>query len=302
MTEAFVAGVDVGGTSIKGGLVAGSGETSEPVEPRPTGAASGEAEVVARIVDFVAALRGAQPGVAAVGVGVPGIVDEAAGVAVFAVNLPFRDVPLRRRLEDATGLPVVLGHDVRMAGLGEGAYGAARGQADYLFVSIGTGVGAAVVLDGTPYSGAHRAGGELGHMVVVPGGPRCACGRDGCIEALASGRALEARYRAAGGAAGVRATDLPARADDELAQRVWAEGLDALALGLTNYVTLLDPNAIVVGGGVAAVGAPLLEGVTARLAASLLSFQTMPEVLPAELGSDAGWRGAAAAAWRRLRG
>ncbi|MDQ3916129.1 MAG: ROK family protein [Actinomycetota bacterium] len=299
MTEAFVAGVDVGGTTIKGGVVAANGATSEPVSPWRT--ASGDAQAVAEcIAEFVAELRHAEPRVAAVGIGVPGIVDEARGVALYAVNVPLRDVALRDHVATETGLPVVLGHDVRMAARGEAAYGSARGYSDYLFVSIGTGVGAAVVIHGQPYAGAHHAGGELGHMVVMPGGPRCACGKRGCVEAVASGRALESRYRAAGGSADVLATDLPA-ADDERARAVWNEGLDALALALANYVTLLDPQAIVVGGGLAAVGAPLLTGISTRLGSSLLPFQKMPAITAGALGADAGWRGAAAAAWDLLR-
>jgi glucokinase len=295
-----VLGVDVGGTSIKGGFVDETGAPSTPLGPRATRAGDGEAAVVGRIVDFVADLRrAAEPSVGAIGIGVPGIVDEGAGVAVHAVNLPFRNVSLARRLEEATGLPVTLGHDVRRAALGEGVYGAARGYSDYLFVSVGTGVGAAVVLGGRAYSGAHLAGGELGHMVVAPGGPKCACGRRGCIEAVASARAVEAAYRSAGGDPSVNATDLPGRiaARDDRARAVWAEAMDALALGLTNYVTLLDPQAIVVGGGLAAAGPTLVEGLTERVAAALLPFQTMPVIVLGELGRDAGWRGAAAAAW-----
>lgn len=299
MTAVFVAGVDVGGTTIKGGLVAAGGATSEPVPPWRT--ASEDAQpVTERIAAFIAELRRAEPRVAAVGIGVPGIVDEARGVALHAVNVPLRDAPLRDHVGSETGLPVVVGHDVRMAAVGEAAYGSARGYSDYLFVSIGTGVGAAVVVHGQPYAGAHHAGGELGHMVVAPGGPRCACGKRGCVEALASGRALESRYRAAGGAPDVRATDLPA-ADDERARAVWNEGLDALTLALANYVTLLDPQAIVVGGGLAVAGAPLLVGISTRLRASLLPFQKMPAISAAMLGPDAGWRGAAAAAWDLLR-
>jgi glucokinase len=295
-----VLGVDVGGTSIKGGFVDETGAPSAPLAPRPTGAAYGEAAVVGRIAGFVADLRrAAEPGVGAIGIGVPGIVDESADVAVHAVNLPFRNVSLARRLEESTGLPVALGHDVRSAARGEAAYGAARGYSDYLFVSVGTGVGAAVVLDGRAYSGAHHAGGEFGHMVVAPGGAQCGCGKRGCIEAVASARSIEAAYRAAGGDPSVPATDLPGRiaAGDEGARAVWARALDALALGLTNYVTLLDPQAIVVGGGLASAGATLTDGLAERVESSLLPFQTMPVIALGELGRDAGWRGAAAAAW-----
>ncbi len=125
----------------------------------------------------------------AAGVAIPGVVDEARGVAVFAANLGFRDVPLRDLVAERLGLPAALGHDMRAAGLAEARLGAGHGAEDVIFVGIGTGIAAAHVRGGHTNSGAHGAAGELGHIVVRPGGPACACGQRGCLETGASASA-----------------------------------------------------------------------------------------------------------------
>lgn len=298
-----VLGIDLGGTSMKGAFV---GEDGEPVTDQAkqlTNAAAGE--VAERLLAFVDQFLA--PGVVdgrevvAIGVGVPGIVDESAGVGVLAVNLGWRDVPLKAGIEAATGLPTVVGHDVRSAAVGEQLYGAARGYSDFLFVSIGTGVGSAVVVNGEPYAGASYAGGEFGHMSVDARGPLCACGRRGCIEALASARAIERRYsERARDAAAVVATDVPVRIDagDEAARRVWDDAIAALAAGILNYMTLLDPEAIVIGGGLAPAGDRLLVPLREAIDTGLSSFQSPRPVVLGALPGTAGWRGAAAQAWQ----
>ena len=178
---------------------------------------------------------------------------------------------------------MAVAHDVRAAALAEGELGAARGCRDWLLVTLGTGVGAAVVLGGRPYGGAHGAGGELGHLVVVPGGPECACGARGCVEALASASAIERR------------AGRPVReviADDD---PVWREAIDALAAGLAAYAVVMDPERIVIGGGLAAAGDALFGPLAAALE-ERMTFTSAPPIVAAALGGDAGCHGAALAA------
>jgi glucokinase len=285
-----VAAIDLGGTAMKGAVARGPGAL-EHVETRPTGREDGPEAALDRLGAFAADLAAAAGGeLAAVGVAVPGIVDEGAGVARASVNLGWRDVPLRADLEARLGVPVAVAHDVRAAARAEGRLGAARGHDDWLLVTLGTGVGAAVVLGGTPYGGAHGAGGELGHMVVVPDGPPCGCGARGCVEALASAGAIARRH----GGDGVTAREVAQRAasGEPHAAAVWREAVDALAAGLAAYVVVMDPGLVVVGGGMADAGKALFDPLAAGVARRL-TFLPAPPVIPAALGAEAGCHGAA---------
>ena len=306
-SDHLVIGMDVGGTGLKAAVIDRQGGVFIK-EQRPTQRERGPEAVIASILDFAYDLaqrsRGPAGGgrVAAAGVAVPGLVDEETGVALTSVNLEWKNVPLRRLLEERLGVPAVIGHDVRTASIAEGLLGAARGSENYLFVTLGTGVGAAVVLGGSPYMGVHGAAGEFGHMVVQPGGPPCGCGRQGCIETLASASAVVRRYRAMTRApADITTRDVAAQviAGDAAAQRVWGEAIEALGIGIGNYVVLLDPERVVIGGGMADAGQMLFEPLIARLAKEV-PFQPVPPVLPASLGNDAGYLGAALKAWLAL--
>src|SRR4051812_8406733 len=276
---------------MKGG-VAGPDGAVERAGSRPTGREGGPDAVLAGLAAFASELAAAA-GAVAVGVAVPGLVDEASGVARASVNLGWHDVPLRRHMEERLGLPVAVAHDVRAAARGEAAAGAARGRSDWLLVTLGTGGGAAVVVAGRPYAGAHGVGGELGHLVVAPDGPECACGARGCVEALASAAAVERRYAASTGrAVPAEAVISRAGAGDAAAADVWRDAVAALAAGLGAAGVMLDPGLIVVGGGLAGAGPALFDPLTAELRRRL-PFLAAPPVVPAALGADAGWRGAA---------
>jgi glucokinase len=292
-TERVVA-LDLGGTSLKGAVVFGRGPD---VSQRPTPVADGPDAVVEAVAGFAADLvASSSVSVAAVGVAVPGIVDESSGTVIEAANLGWRDVRIGAVVRERVGVPVVVSHDVRAAALAEGRLGAARGYDDYLLLTLGTGVGAAVVLGGRPYTGSGGRGGELGHTIVDPEGPMCGCGHRGCLEAFASAGALVRRYAERSGET-VGADEVVARAlaGDGAAGVVWDDALDALALAIANYTTLLAPSLVVIGGGLAGAGVDLFDPLVRRLG-SLVRFAEVPAVVPAELGPDAGWRGAAIAA------
>lgn len=305
-SDGLVVGVDVGGTDLKGAVVDYQGRVAM-TERRPTHRERGAPAVVENILDFVrelankASYRPATGRVVAAGVAVPGVVDDEAGVARVSSNLKWHDVPLRRLLQEHLGLPIAIGHDVRAASIAEGLLGAARGCDNYLFLTLGTGVGAAVVMNGVPYVGAHGMGGEFGHMTVQPGGPLCGCGHRGCVEALASAAAVATRYQALAQASTVvTARDVAERtAVDSVAATVWGEAIAALGIGIANYITLLDPERVVIGGGMAEAGPTLFRPLVERLATEM-RFQSAPPVLPAELGEDAGYLGAALMAWLAL--
>ncbi|GIF24138.1 sugar kinase [Paractinoplanes tereljensis] len=262
-------------------------------ERHPTLAARGPEAVTANILEIAAGLANRAENPIAVGIAVPGVIDEENGVAVWSSNVGFRDVPLRKLLTDRLGLPAALGHDVRVGGLAEARLGAGRGQRYVLFVAIGTGIAAALVVDGSTYGGAHGAAGELGHIVVRPGGTPCGCGARGCLEAETSARSIGRRYAEISGKSGATAFDVVARLDqDPAARQVWHEAIDALADGLLTAQALYDVDVLVLGGGLAEAGEALLEPLRNELK-KRLTFHRMPRIVKAELGDTAGCKGAA---------
>lgn len=292
-----VIAVDIGGTSAKGALVDIDGHVLR--SSRLATGGSG-AETVSRIAELLTDLvAGAEDlGRSVVGAGVvsPGLIDGATGTVRYASTLGWTDVPLARLLSDATGLPVAVDHDVRAAGAAEGAYGAAAGSRNVVFAAIGTGVAASLTSDGRAIEGAISGAGELGHIPVVPGGERCACGQRGCLEVYFSGAGLARRYAASAPPTDGETPDAAAviaRVEtDPVAARVWSEGLDALATGLATLTLLVDPEVIVLGGGVAQAGDAFLEPLRERLSAAL-AWREAPRLTTAALGTHAGRIGAA---------
>lgn len=259
-------------------------------------------EVVAAILTTVDELRAAAPrgaGVRAVGVVVPGIVDERRGLAVHSENVGWRNLPVRSLVERAAGLPVGFGHDVRAGTLAEWRLGAGRGLQDLVFVPVGTGVSAGIIARGTLIGGDGYAG-EIGHVDVGHGEP-CACGGRGCVEAIASAAAIARRYAAASGQPVAGARDVAERlaAGDPAARRVWAEATDALGLALAWTSAVLAPQAIVLGGGLARSGGLLFEPVGQALDRHL-GMVRRPRLVPAALEDEAGFLGAALLAWEAL--
>ncbi|MFE0202705.1 ROK family protein [Streptomyces sp. NPDC058985] len=301
-----VIALDVGGTGMKAALVGPGGELLHRAR-RATGRERGPEAVVAGILDFAAELRthGAdrfgEPARAA-GVAVPGIIDEEHGTAVYAANLGWRDVPLRALLGERLGtVPVALGHDVRAGGLAEGRIGAGQGADRFLFVPLGTGIAGAIGIDGRVESGAHGFAGEIGHVVVRPGSLPCPCGQRGCLERFASASAVSQAWAEACGDPAADAADCAKAVEsgDARALAVWQDAVDALADGLVTALTLLDPRVLIIGGGLAEAGetlfTPLRDAVRRRV-----TFQKLPEIVPAALGDTAGCLGAGLLAWDLL--
>lgn len=297
-TDKLVAALDVGGTAIKAALVA---EDLRVVHTLRTSSRRIDGAVdVAQIVELIGELRDTAGAATVCGVGVaaPGIVDERLGIARNAVNLGWRDLPLRDMLSDAAGMPVALGHDVRTGGLAEFTVGAASGRRNAMFLPIGTGIAAAVLVDGHRLDADGYAG-ELGHVVVDPQGTVCGCGVRGCLETLASAASIARRYADAVGRPVTRAAEVAdaVLAGDEAAARVWQAAVDALATAITTAITLLAPEVIAIGGGLAESGDTLLVPLRKALAGRT-TFQRMPELVRASLGDNAGCIGAALLAWR----
>lgn len=302
-----VIGLDVGGTVMKAALTAADG-TVLHTDRRPTSRDQGPDAVVAALTEFAADLAAAATDrhltPRGLGVAVPGIIDEAGGIAVYSANIGWRDVPLRKLVTERTGLPVAVGHDVRAGGLAEARLGAGRGNRQFLFLPIGTGIASAIVLDGRTLAGTHGGAGEVGHLVVRPGGEPCPCGSAGCLETLASGSSIARRYAARAGSGesqDITAADVAAlvAAGDDVAGEVWTEAVDALADALAAVTVLLDPGLVVIGGGVGDAGETLLAPLRTALA-SRLTFSQTPRLVRAELGDAAGSLGAALLGWDLL--
>lgn len=294
-----VAALDVGGTSIKAGLVAADGMVMREAR-RPTGAEGGPDAVLGRILSFAADLV-SSCNVRAVGIGVPGVVDGAAGIARYAANLGWRDVPLVQLLTDRLRLPVALGHDVRLGALAEARTGAGTGSDSVYFIAIGTGIAAGLVTSGQVENGATGQAGEVGHLVVRPGGPLCGCGNHGCLEAIASASRIGKAYvDATGTDASARDVVDLMRAGDVAAQRVWDEAIGALADALVAVTVLHDPGMIVIGGGLSLAGQWLTMPLLAAMA-ERLTFRAPPPITVTALGDRAGLAGAALLAWDLLR-
>lgn len=297
-------GVDVGGTKQLAVLLGDDGTVvAESRRRTPHGADA----VVAGIVSLVDELRAGVPTSVSVGVGVPGLVTRA-GALRAAPNLTDTvDVPVRARLEHALGMPVAVDNDNTCATMAEWRLGAGAGARDVVFVGLGTGIGGGFVADGRLQRGHHGFAGEFGHMVLVPDGEPCVCGRRGCWERYASGSALAAQARRAaaagmlegvtGGGEGLRGEDVvaAARSGHRGAVTVLDDFARWVAFGVTNLVHATDPEVVVIGGGLVEDAALWLPSVRRHVDALLYApgLRPRPPVVPAALGERAGAVGAA---------
>jgi glucokinase len=292
-------GIDVGGTNCKLAVLETTGAESRLLATTsvPTGA-GGPGEVVDRVAAAAAGLLADHGPVAAAGVGVPGLFDEASGRTLLLPNLPaaWTGYRLRDPLADRLGVPTALINDARSFTLAESRMGAAAGCSTVVCLTLGTGVGGGVVIDGRLRFGPHGRAGEVGHQVIDPDGPPCGCGNRGCVEAFAAGPAL-CRL---GGHDSPEAVFAASAAGDPRAEAAVRAVVGRLAVGIANLVTVLWPERVVVGGGVAAAGERLFAPLRRAVAASApLVDPAAYEIVPAALGPVAGAVGAAL--WARER-
>ena len=293
--EAVIA-VDVGGTDTKAALFDEAGRmlglSRTPTPRRGDGTALA---VVHRVEElrqqFAADFPGIHP--RAVGLLVPGVVDDDAGIGVLSTNLHWSNVPFAQLTEEHIHLPTTFSHDVRAAGEAEFRLGAARPFRTVVVLVIGTGIAGSLFIDSRAHTGGGYAG-EIGHSIVDPAGPLCGCGARGCLETIASAGAIVRRYEQRTGTTVTGAREVLARADagDAAATAIWSEALDALALSIAQLAAILAPEAVVIGGGLAQAGDRLFVPLRERVNA-LLSFHRRPRIVPASIGENAGLLGGA---------
>ena len=296
--RAGVVALDVGGTDMKSAVLDTDG-TLLDVEREPTPLGDNPAEaIVEQLASALERARARHPQllIEAAGLSVPGLVDDVEGIGRFATNLSWNNFAFQEAAQRRTGLPVAFGHDVRAAARAEREFGAARGYQNVAVVVIGTGIASTIIVDGQVLL-ANGFAGEIGHSIVNPGGDLCACGGRGHLEGIAAASAIARRYTAATGtpAKGSREVLERARAGDAAAAAVWSDAVEALALGLSQVVSIAAPEAIVIGGGLAQAGDDLFLPLRDALARHL-SFHRQPRILGASLGENAGLLGTALAA------
>jgi glucokinase len=317
--DAGVIGVDIGGTKIAAGLVGPSGaieyQSRVPMICN-NGAASGLAAVVSAIDSVTAKLHENESAGVVRGIGVcsPGPLDPNTGIVINPPNLPcWRNFPLAAEISRVYCLPVKLDNDANAAALAEAVWGAGRDYRNVFYATIGTGIGTGIIFDRHIYHGRTGAAGEGGHVTVDYRGPRCGCGKRGCIEALASGPAIAKRaqekirenpspdsamLRLANGNIGCVTSEIVGQAyivGDVVAKEVLRETIELLALWLGSMVDILEPDVMIIGGGVASILHPLFEEIRERIPACSVNSRCHEiPLLPASYGIDSGIAGGAA--------
>src|SRR5665811_360154 len=310
MAERLAVGIDIGGTKVAAGVVDQDGLILERLRREtPT---TNPTAVVDTISDIVAELR-RRHHIVAVGVGAAGFVDASQSTVLFSPHLAWRHEPLRDAVYRRTGLPVLVDNDANASGWAEWRFGAAQNEPDLVLITLGTGIGGALVIDGQPYRGHFGIAGEFGHMQVVPDGYPCECGNVGCWEQYASGNVLGRRARALAksgsplGTAlldqtsgdvdsidGIMVTEQARRGDGEALELI-AEIGDWLGVGIASLAAALDPGIFVVGGGVCDADELLLDPARAAYRRTLTGrgFRAEARIVRAHLGPEAGLIGAA---------
>ena len=294
MTEPVSIGIDVGGTKIACGVLRGDQLLSRHVQPTPE---TGWEAVLDAIASQVQALQEGHPEARLVGVGVPGPLNAERTRVKFAPNIyGFQDVPMVDGLRERLHQRIILENDAKAAALAEAHLGAARGTESSVYVTVSTGIGAGLVLNGKIWRGRHGIAGELGHVTVMPGGPVSGAGLDGALEAVASGTAIarDASYALNREVSTAEAFQL-AEQGHPAARRVVEQAMKHIGVALADLQKVIDPEVFVIGGGVASVGDYFFRGV--QQAANEYSQGFAPvSIRRAQLGTDAGVIGAALAA------
>ncbi len=310
---AYYVGIDLGGTNIKAGIVTEEGkmlnkQSIKTHAERPMEEIIKDmGELTLKVIEE-AGLKVAD--VTAIGIGSPGTPDNKAGALVYANNLPFNMAPMRRLIREVVDLPVYIDNDANCAGMAEAVAGAAKGIKDSVTITLGTGIGAGVIIGGRIYSGFNQAGSEFGHTVLVSGGLQCSCGRKGCFEKYGSASALVRMTKEAAeanpdselnkvieeeGKINAKIAFIAMRRGDKVAAQVIDEYTDYLADGLANAINTFMPEVLVVGGGVCNEGDPLLVPLQEKTMSRPYFGPGVrkTQIKLAEMGNDAGIVGAA---------
>jgi len=318
MAQHIVA-VDLGGTQIRAALCAADGQIFRRVA-KLTEAKEGPDAVIGRIFDAISEAIGDVPltEIAGIGLGAPGPLNPATGIVLEAPNLPgWNNVPLRTLISQHFSRPTFLGNDANVAGLAEHLYGAARGIRDMIYLTISTGIGSGIIVDGRMLLGAEGLAAEAGHIIIVPNGPLCGCGAHGCLESLAAGPAIArdvvTRIKAGKKSRIVKLVDgnldnvdarivsTAAQLGDKLAISAFRRAGEYLGIGIANLLRLFNPRMIVLGGSVTKAGPFLFDPMRAAIKANVLPmYREGLAITQAALGDDVGLLGAAALAVTEL--
>lgn len=312
-------GVDIGGTKIAAGLVDHQGKIRTQLRTPMVvhdGAEAGLKAVTAAIERVFESQPGSRDEISGIGICAPGPLDPNAGVVLNPPNLPcWRDFPLTRRIEELYKVPVKLENDASAAALAEVYWGSGRGYRHVFYATIGTGIGSGIVIDKHIFNGRTGAAPEGGHMSIDYKGPPCGCGKPGCVEILAAGPAIGRRARAkltagvksamldlVGGNVDQVTSEIVGHAfvsGDAVAREVLTETVDLLALWLSNIVDLIEPDALVIGGGVAAMLSPFFEELHQRMDGYCIIKRSREiPLIQARYGADSGIAGGAALCWQ----
>ena len=301
MTGALILGIDLGGTQLRVALIDGEGQIVRRTA-EPTDVAGGPEKIVGQMQRLAKLLvEDDAPRITAVGVSSPGPLDTISGRIIELPTLPgWTDYPLRQTLADTFGLPVRLDNDGISAAYGEWKFGAGRGLNSLVYVTVSTGIGGGVIADGRVLRGRLGLAGHVGHMMIAENGPRCSCGGTGCFEALAAGPAFNSAARAAG-FADAKSVFEAARAGDEKALAVAGRQADLLGYGFASLMFLYSPERLIIGGGVSNGFDVMRSRIRARVDGLVMETFRGADIVPAELGDNAGLIGAAAMAAEYLR-
>ena len=316
-----VIGVDMGGTKILSAVIDSEGNILSTAKV-PTKADKGPSIVIDRIAESIQRAVDKSDvdtaSIQAVGIGAPGPLDPATGVVIFAPNLRWKDVRLKEELEARVNIPTFVDNDVNVGTLGEHVFGAGKGFQNVVGIFVGTGIGGGIILQGELFHGASKTAGEIGHIIVKAGGPRCGCGRRGCLEALASRTAMAKQFQKAilkkgqksviseltdGDLRAIRSGVLAKaiRLNDKLTLKIIKKATKYLGIGIGSIVNFLNPEMIILGGGVVeALDDTFLNDIRAAAEKySLPNTLNGVQIVPAKLGDNSGILGAAALARQR---
>ena len=316
MSQALYVGVDIGGTTVKVGICNAEGKLLHTFEG-PTGTESGTDVILDNIATYVRRIvddyKASWDDVAGVGIGIPGFMDFATGVVIMSANFPgFKNVPVKATLEQKLGKPVKINNDANVAALGEAWSGAGRGLQNVVVYTLGTGVGGGIIIRGQIYEGFSGMAGELGHVQVVPDmeAIQCGCGQHGCVETVSSATGIIRMAKdAVERGDKTSLADLPAiaakdvfdaaKAGDEVALRIVKRAAFYLGKAIAATAVIVNPERFILGGGVAKAGDILFDSVR-EVFAKYTPERAVVDVVPAELGNDAGVVGAAGLHLRAL--